>query len=551
MRRESLDYDLLVVGGGPAGLAAAIRFRQRAIARGVAASVCLIEKGAEIGAHSISGAILDPRAIPEELLPADWTDTPLGTPVTENRFLFFSAASGHRIPESLLPACLKNDGNLVVSLADLCRRIGHHAEKIGVEIYPGFCGAEILFDENAPDSPVVGVATGDMGLLKNHLPGPNHQPGVELRARYTLFAEGCRGHLAKRLEDRFLLRGGAAPQRHSLGIKELWEIPLEKHRPGLVLHTCGWPLDTKTFGGGFLYHMANGLVSTGFIVGLDYANPHLAPFEEFQRFKTHPEIKRFLSGGRRIAYGARTIAEGGLQSLPKLVFPGGALIGDDAGFLNAARIKGIHAAIQSGILAADAAFEAVAARRGHDELADYPENFRKSRLFDELYMTRNFKPLMGKGLYIGGLLFGIDQIIARGKAPWTLSCESDDYARIDRASCREAIDYPKPDGRISFDRASSVYLANIRYDENQPVPLKLKEASAFARISLALYDAPELRYCPAGVFEVVRDEDGQTRLRINAQNCLHCKTCDIKDPAQNIVWGPPQGGDGPNYSNAM
>ncbi|MDR2506524.1 MAG: electron transfer flavoprotein-ubiquinone oxidoreductase [Candidatus Accumulibacter sp.] len=547
MRRESLDYDALIVGGGPAGLAAAIRLRQSAIARGIDARVCLIEKGAAIGSHSISGAVIDPLAL-SELLPG-WTPpgAPVETPVTENRFFFLTGASAWRIPEKPLPACFGNTGNFIVSLASLCRWLARQAEELGVEIYPGFTGAEILFGENEGTTAVFGVVTGDAGVSRDGTPGPDYRPGTEVRARYSLFAEGSRGHLGKQMEEKFHLRKNAAPQRYSLGLKELWEIPSAAHRPGLVLHTCGWPLDARTFGGGFIYHLSGGLVSAGFVVGLDYTNPYLSPFEEFQRFKTHSALAGFFSGGRRLAYGARTMTEGGLPSLPNLVFPGGALIGDDAGFLNAARLKGVHTAIRSGILAADALIEAIASGRGHDELTDYPARFRKSGLFDELYAARNFRPAMEKGIYAGGLIFGADQTIFRGKAPWTLRSEGGDHEHLGRAPEYRPIGYPKPDGRISFDRPSSVYLANTTYGESQPCPLRLNDPALPLQVNLPRYDAPEQRYCPAGVFEIVRSAEGEARLCINAQNCLHCKTCDIKDPSQNILWMPPEGGDGPNY----
>ncbi len=542
--RESMEFDVLIVGGGPAGLAAAIRLKQLAAEKGTELSVCLIEKAAEIGAHILSGAVMDPRAL-NELIP-DWKErgAPLNTEVTEDRVLFLSEAGGRKVPNGLLPDCFLNHGNYIVRLGNVAKWMGEQAEAMGVEVYPGFAGAEILFDENGA---VKGVATGDMGVTREGEQGPAYQPGMELHAKYTLFAEGCRGHLGKQLEAKFRLRDGADPQTYGIGIKELWEVPAERHEKGLVVHTTGWPLPTDTYGGGFVYHLEDRLVAIGYVVGLNYTNPHLSPFEEFQRYKTHPEIRKYLEGGKRLAYGARAIAAGGLQSQPKLVFPGGALIGDDAGFLNAARIKGSHAAIKSGALAAEAAFAAVTAERSRDELDAFPDAFRKSWLFDELHKTRNFKPYMKKGLWMGSLLFGIDQKLFGGKTPWTLH-NSADHDKLKLAAECPKIDYPKPDGKLSFDRLSSVFLSNTNHEEDQPCHLQLKDASVPIAVNLAKYDAPEQRYCPAGVYEIVRDESGQNpRLQINAQNCVHCKTCDIKDPTQNINWVVPQGGEGPIY----
>ena len=542
--RESMEFDVLIVGGGPAGLAAAIRLKQLAAEKGTELSVCLIEKAAEIGAHILSGAVMDPRAL-NELIP-DWKErgAPLNTEVTEDRVLFLSEAGGRKVPNGLLPDCFLNHGNYIVRLGNVAKWMGEQAEAMGVEVYPGFAGAEILFDENGA---VKGVATGDMGVTREGEQGPAYQPGMELHAKYTLFAEGCRGHLGKQLEAKFRLRDGADPQTYGIGIKELWEVPAERHEKGLVVHTTGWPLPTDTYGGGFVYHLEDRLVAIGYVVGLNYTNPHLSPFEEFQRYKTHPEIRKYLEGGKRLAYGARAIAAGGLQSQPKLVFPGGALIGDDAGFLNAARIKGSHAAIKSGALAAEAAFAAVTAERSRDELDAFPDAFRKSWLFDELHKTRNFKPYMKKGLWMGSLLFGIDQKLFGGKTPWTLHNSADHDKHKLAAECPK-IDYPKPDGKLSFDRLSSVFLSNTNHEEDQPCHLQLKDASVPIAVNLAKYDAPEQRYCPAGVYEIVRDESGQNpRLQINAQNCVHCKTCDIKDPTQNINWVVPQGGEGPIY----
>ena len=539
-----MEFDVLIVGGGPAGLAAAIRLKQLAAEKGTELSVCLIEKAAEIGAHILSGAVMDPRAL-NELIP-DWKErgAPLNTEVTEDRVLFLSEAGGRKVPNGLLPDCFLNHGNYIVRLGNVAKWMGEQAEAMGVEVYPGFAGAEILFDENGA---VKGVATGDMGVTREGEQGPAYQPGMELHAKYTLFAEGCRGHLGKQLEAKFRLRDGADPQTYGIGIKELWEVPAERHEKGLVVHTTGWPLPTDTYGGGFVYHLEDRLVAIGYVVGLNYTNPHLSPFEEFQRYKTHPEIRKYLEGGKRLAYGARAIAAGGLQSQPKLVFPGGALIGDDAGFLNAARIKGSHAAIKSGALAAEAAFAAVTAERSRDELDAFPDAFRKSWLFDELHKTRNFKPYMKKGLWMGSLLFGIDQKLFGGKTPWTLH-NSADHDKLKLAAECPKIDYPKPDGKLSFDRLSSVFLSNTNHEEDQPCHLQLKDASVPIAVNLAKYDAPEQRYCPAGVYEIVRDESGQNpRLQINAQNCVHCKTCDIKDPTQNINWVVPQGGEGPIY----
>ncbi|MCK2125773.1 electron transfer flavoprotein-ubiquinone oxidoreductase [Thauera aromatica] len=544
MERESMEFDVLIVGGGPAGLAAAIRLKQLAGQKGQEISVCLIEKAAEIGAHILSGAVMDPKAL-TELFP-DWKErgAPLNTAVTEDKVLFLTETGARQAPNGLLPDCFINHGNYIVRLGNVVKWLGEQAEALGIEVYPGFAGAEVLYDGHGA---VKGVATGDMGLNRDGTPGPHHQPGMELHAKYTLFAEGCRGHLGKQLEAKFKLRDGVDPQTYGIGIKELWEVKPENHRPGLVVHTAGWPMDNATYGGGFVYHLEDNLVAVGYVVGLNYSNPHLSPFEEMQRYKTHPEIRKYLEGGKRLAYGARAITAGGLQSLPRLVFPGGALVGDDAGFLNAARIKGSHAAIKSGMLAAEAAFEALAAERQHDALTAYPSSFRDSWLYTELHKTRNFKPYMKRGLWIGSLLFGIDQKLLMGKAPWTLH-NSADHDKLKPAAECPKIDYPKPDGVLTFDRLSSVFLSNTNHEEEQPCHLQLKDASVPIAINLARYDAPEQRYCPAGVYEIVRDgEGGAPRLQINAQNCVHCKTCDIKDPTQNINWVVPQGGEGPIY----
>ena len=536
-----MQYDVLVVGGGPAGLAAAIRLKQLS----GELSVCVIEKGSEIGAHILSGAVMDPRALDELLPDAKSTGAPLGVPVSEDRFLFLTPSGSFRTPNVLLPACFKNHGNAVISLGNLTRWLGRQAESAGVEIFAGFAGAEVLYDDKGA---VRGVATGDMGVNRKGEKTDAFQPGVELLAKYTFFAEGCRGHLGLQLEKKFKLREGVDPQVHGLGLKELWEVQPTSHRPGLVVHTAGWPLDRETYGGSFLYHFENNLVAVGFVVGLGYRNPYLSPYEEFQRYKTHPAIRRTFEGGKRIAYGARAIAAGGLQSLPKLVFPGGCLIGDDAGFLNASRIKGSHAAIKSGMLAAEAAHDALKAGRAGDELAAYPEAFRKSWLFDELYRARNFKPWMAKGLVTGSVMFGVDQIVFGGKAPWTLRHQHADHETLVNCADAQPIAYPKPDGKLSFDRLTSVSFSNTNHAEDQPVHLTLKDAAVPVKVNLAQYDAPEQRYCPAGVYEIVRDGD-EPRLQINAQNCVHCKTCDIKDPTQNIVWVVPEGGGGPNYPN--
>ena len=542
MEREAMEFDVLIVGGGPAGLAAAIRLKQ--VNAGI--NVCVIEKGAEIGAHILSGAVMDPRAI-TELFP-DWKEkgAPLDTPVSEDRFVFLTGNGGFTMPNMLLGMvdCFMNHGNYIVSLGSVVRWLGAQAEALGVEIYPGFAGAEVLYDESGA---VRGVATGDMGVGKDGQPTDAYAPGMELLAKYTLFGEGCRGHLGKQLEEKFTLRNGADPQTYGIGLKELWEIKPEKHLKGLVMHTAGWPLASDTYGGSFLYHWGENLVSIGFVVGLGYSNPYLSPYEEFQRYKRHPKIRHFLEGGKRLSYGARAITAGGLQSLPRLIFRGGALIGDDAGFLNASRIKGSHAAIKSGMMAAEAVAEALAAERSHDELTGYCERFRKSWLYEELHKARNFKPWMSKGTYLGTMMVGIDQVLFRGKAPWTLH-NSADHTKLKPAAECTPIEYSKPDGVLSFDRLSSVYLSNTNYEENEPCHLTLKNASVPIRINLDIYDAPEQRYCPAGVYEIVREAGGSNpRLQINAQNCVHCKTCDIKDPTQNINWVAPQGGEGPIY----
>lgn len=544
--REAMEYDVVVVGGGPAGLAAAIRLKQRAAEAGKEINVCVLEKGGELGAHILSGAVMDPIAI-SELFP-DWKErgAPLNTPVTEDRFLFLSASKATKTPNWMLPACFQNHGNYVISLANVVRWLGQQAENLGVEIFPGFPAAEILYND---DGSVKGVATGNMGVDRHGKPTGAFQLGMELHAKYTFFAEGARGHLGKQLMTQFDLNAGRDPQTYAIGIKELWEIDPKQHQPGLVIHTAGWPLDSDTYGGSFLYHLENNQVAVGYVVGLAYENPYLSPFEEFQRYKTHPEIRKFFEGGKRISYGARAITAGGLQSLPKLTFPGGALLGCDAGFLNTSRIKGSHAAIKSGILAADAAFDAVTNDRQFDELTAYTETFEQSWLKKELHVARNFKPSMAKGLIKGALLVGIDQLLLKGKAPWTLHHKHADHTCLKPAANYTPIAYPKPDGKLTFDRLSSVFISNTNHSEDQPVHLTLKDPSIPVDVNLAEFAGAESRYCPAGVYEFVKNTDNTDRLQINAQNCVHCKTCDIKDPTQNIVWVTPEGGGGPNYPN--
>ncbi|WP_211472988.1 electron transfer flavoprotein-ubiquinone oxidoreductase [Collimonas humicola] len=544
--REAMEYDVVVVGGGPAGLAAAIRLKQQAAEQGREVSVCVLEKGSEIGAHILSGAVMDPQAL-TELLP-NWKElgAPLTTEVSEDRFLFLTEKKAYKTPNWLLPACFQNHGNYVISLANVVRWLGQQAELLGVEIFPGFPAAEVLYNE---DGSVKGVATGNMGVDRHGQPTDAFQLGMELHAKYTLFAEGARGHLGKQLMAKFDLNKGKDPQTYAIGIKELWEIDPKLHQPGLVVHTAGWPLDTQTYGGSFLYHLENNQVAVGYVVGLAYENPYLSPYEEFQRYKTHPEISKFFQGGKRISYGARAITAGGLQSLPKLTFPGGALIGCDAGFLNASRIKGSHAAIKTGMLAANAAFEALGNNRQFDELTAYSQAFEQSWLHAELHKARNFKPWMSKGLYLGTLMVGIDQVVFGGKAPWTLRHSHADHECLKPAANYTPIKYPKPDGKLTFDRLSSVFISNTNHAEDQPIHLTLKDPSVPVNVNLRDYAGPEARYCPAGVYEFVTNEDNTERLQINAQNCVHCKTCDIKDPTQNIVWVTPEGGGGPNYPN--
>jgi electron-transferring-flavoprotein dehydrogenase len=552
--RETMEYDVVVVGAGPAGLSAAIRIKQLATQAGQNLEVAVLEKGSEPGAHILSGAIMDPRAL-TELFP-DWKEkgAPLNQPVTQDAFLFLTEKKSFKAVNALLPACFHNAGNYVISLSDFVRWLAQQAESIGVEIFPGFAATEALFNA---DGSVKGVATGNMGVDKEGKPTNRFQLGMELHAKYTLFAEGARGHIGRSLIERYKLDAHSDPQSYGIGIKELWEIDPSRHQPGLVIHTAGWPLNWSTYGGAFLYHAENNKVSCGYVIGLNYSDPYLFPFEEFQRWKTHPAIRRYFTNdsgavnAKRLSYGARAICAGGILALPKTVFPGGALIGCDAGYLNVSRIKGSHSAIKTGMLAGEAAFEAVAAGRAHDELTAYPQAFQKSWLAEELHKDRNFKTWFKKGLLMGTTMTGIEQKLFGGKFPWTVHRHQTDNNMLEKASMHKPIDYPKPDGKLTFDRLSSVFISNTNHEENQPSHLTLKDSTIPVRINLPEYAGPEQRYCPAGVYEFVEDtqQGGQAKqLQINAQNCVHCKTCDIKDPTQNIVWVPPEGGGGPNYS---
>ena len=547
--REAMEYDVVVVGAGPAGLSAAIRLKQLAAEKDVELSVVVLEKGSEPGAHILSGAVMDPRAM-AELFP-DWKErgAPLNQPVSGDDVLILREASSTRTPDFFVPECMHNEGNYVISLGAVTKWLGEQAEALGVEIFPGFSAAEVLYDERGA---VRGVATGNLGLGKDGEPMDSFQLGMELLGKYTLFAEGARGHLGKQLIARYRLDTGRDPQSYAIGIKELWEIDPAKAKPGRVVHTAGWPMDNDTYGGGFLYHLEGHKVTLGFVVGLDYQNPYLSPFEEMQRWKTHPSIRAHIESGKRIGYGARAITAGGILSLPKTVFPGGALIGCDAGFLNASRIKGSHAAMKTGMLCAEAAFEALQSGRSHDELADFPDAFQRSWLHEELQRSRNFKQWFKKGFVIGSLMTGIEQWLLPKLGiktpPWTLHRDKADHLNLKPAAECTPIDYPKPDGKLSFDKLSSVFISNTNHEEQQPAHLTLKDASVPVAINLARYAGPESRYCPAGVYEFVKNDDGRERLQINAQNCVHCKTCDIKDPTQNIVWVTPEGGGGPNYA---
>ena len=553
MQRESMEYDVVVVGAGPAGLSAAIRLKQLALEHGREVNVCVLEKGSEVGAHILSGAVIDPNAL-NELIP-DWRDkgAPLNTPVSEDRFMILSATGAHRIPNALLPRLMSNHGNFIVSLGNVCRWLATQAEALGVEIYPGFPAAEILFDDGGA---VRGAATGDMGIAKDGSHKPEYQPGMELIAKYTLFAEGVRGSLSETLMKRFNLRDGVDPQKYGIGIKELWQVAPERHRPGLVQHTQGWPLDTRTGGGSFVYHLEDKLVAAGFVVHLNYENPYLSPYDEFQRFKTHPAIRGLFEGGKRLSYGARAISEGGWQSIPRLVFPGGALIGCAAGFLNVPRIKGVHNAMKTGMLAAESAFAALGEGRQRDVLEAYPQAVHSSWVKDDLYKVRNVKPGLRWGMWLGTLHGGahmwLNDLGLGALAPWTLRHTKADHESLKPAAESQPIDYPKYDGVLTFDKLSSVFVSNTNHDEDQASHLQLRDPSIPVRVNLAVYDGPEQRYCPAGVYEFVSVSTAtgtERQLQINATNCVHCKTCDIKDPRQNIHWVTPEGGGGPNYSN--
>ncbi len=551
MERESMQYDVLVVGGGPSGLAAACRIRQLAQETGHDVSVCLVEKGSEVGAHILSGAVLEPRAL-NELFP-NWKElgAPLNTAVTGDEFYFYtSSQSAIRLPNVFIPKPTHNDGNYIVSLGNVCRWLGQQAEALGVEIYPGFAAQEVLFNE---DGSVKGIATGDMGVDREGHPRDSYQPGMELHAKYTLFAEGVRGHLGKSLIKHFKLDEGKDPQHYGIGIKELWDIDPAKHKQGTVIHGLGWPLsESGSTGGAFLYHLENNQIVVGLITDLNYSNPHVSPFEEFQRFKTHPSVKHFFDGAKRVSYGARAVEKGGLNSLPRQTFPGGMLIGSDAGTLNPIKIKGSHTAMKSGMIAAETVFEALrSGNEGYSDLsASYEPAFKASWLYEELFSTRNFVGAMHKfGTFMGAGYLWVEQNIFQGRVPFTFRDQVPDYACLQPADQCKQIEYPKPDGKVTFDRLSSVFLSNTNHEEEQPCHLRLLDAEVPIKVNLPKWDEPAQRYCPAGVYEVVQNDDGSKRFQINAQNCVHCKTCDIKDPSQNINWVAPEGGGGPNYPN--
>lgn len=539
MTQEIVQYDIIIVGAGPAGLSAAIRLKQLASLHNKEVDVCILEKGAKIGAHILSGAVLEPKSL-KSLLPHSWQNAPLDSPVLSDNFTFLTERNAYTLPT---PRPMKNEGNFIISLEELCQFLACEAEALGCEIYPGFPATEVLYGN---DGEVIGVATGDQGIDKNNQPTSQFQPGMHLHAEFTLFAEGCRGQLSQTLMAQYDLRQGVQPQTYGIGLKEIWQIPRNQHQQGHVSHTIGWPLDHNTYGGSFIYHFSDYRVAIGFVVGLDYTNPWMNPFEEFQRFKTHPNIRKLLTGGERIAYGARALNEGGYQSIPKLTFPGGALIGDAAGFLNVPKIKGIHLAIESGKLAGEAAFDALSAPLPRSKsLSAYPEKINRSWMTKELYQARNIRPGFKYGLFAGLANAAFETYITRGKSPWTLSNHTDNTT-LKPASESKQINYPKPDGILTFDKLSSVYLTNTFHEENQPCHLTLKDKRIPIEVNYKEYAAPETRYCPAAVYEIVEDK-GQPRLQINAQNCIHCKTCDIKDPMQNIVWKAPEGGGGPNY----
>ncbi|CCQ75325.1 electron transfer flavoprotein-ubiquinone oxidoreductase [Magnetospira sp. QH-2] len=544
MERESMEFDVVIVGAGPAGLAAAIRLMQLASEAGREQTVCVVEKGSEVGAHILSGAVIETRSL-DELLP-DWKEmgAPMTTLVTDDKFMYLSSGAATKL---VTPPQMHNEGNYIVSLGNLCRWLGEQAEALGVEIFPGFAAAEVLVDD---DGAVIGVGTGDMGRLRDGSEGPNFEPGVDLKAKYTFFAEGCRGHLGRQLMDKFDLRADCDVQTYGLGIKELWEVDSKDHKPGTVLHTVGWPLDTKTYGGSFLYHLDDNQVAVGFVIGLDYPNPYLSPYDEFQRFKTHPAIAPLFEGGRRIAYGARALNEGGFQSIPKLTFPGGVLIGCDAGFLNVPKIKGTHTAMKTGMLAAESAFAALDGEDGPKELTTYADAVKASWVWDELYRARNIRPSFAKWGLWGGIAYSAtDTYVFKGKASWTFNHHSDREA-LKPAAGQKPIAYPKPDGKLTFDKLTNVAFSSTNHEEDQPCHLRLADEAIPLAVNMATYAGPEVRFCPAGVYEFLDDEEGGgQRLQINAQNCVHCKTCDIKDPSGNITWVAPEGGGGPNYPN--